>query len=822
MGDIESACWADSSCLAYTVESGFRTDENGVRRRLGPESGLCMKKVYVAGATAENTDCYVKQRLPFANRGQGYPTPPDPNHRNLAKTGSVGMWLASKVFTQVEAAAGTNFAPPAAAGGQTVVGERGSGYGVVGTMYIQLSDLLASATHMPVSNKVDVTFTLTRTGDANADGNVLFLDGKVTVNNQGEARSASRAEVSAGCHTIEDAAKCCRSSDGRSAFAGQRCVPGRFMLGNGLTSCEPLVSVVVADQLASSKVCPARSATRSSSGRVTLEAGRLYKLEHVVSSIGTKDRTFGVTYTYSSEAGSLASPKWLPEGAAVMSADVACRQPPVPVISAATEGARHRREAHESEGSRDEDQHSKPHTGGEGLTADAPFGLSVCKAGQYLDIPAETRASTLCSDAGLAAAAVDLCTAASGQHVCEGVFRTTVAPASPVTGAALSRLQRFPEDAADMTWDAARAMAANANTSRGSRLPTAAEVREVLAGQPYDDARVKGKHVWIPVVGLSGGKDWIQIGDERAGMSHEQEYGRLDSNDLRAPRFTGYTLLAYGDPKKEAGTCDAFCEAHGLFCEAGWEATANQCAGKKNTTGTRVVAKCPGDLPGLQRRAGCSRPSSVQMCRCATTKPGMHPVVPIRSCISDTGAVPGAPGWFLATPGADSCPSGAAAVPKAKCVAAALQAGANIGRTGENDLLEGAWGHTPPGCFVHAKATRAEIKPHFSSGSGKHGQGKSPKNVYQVVCERVGADKTCQRAFSGNAAYATDASKRWHPSSEQQAAFELAVPANLTGVDIHAGASPDASARASCYRLPVCHCERVGGDASTSCACAAF
>jgi len=47
-------------------------------------------------------------------------------------------------------------------------------------------------------------------------------------------------------------------------------------------------------------------------------------------------------------------------------------------------------------------------------------------------------------------------------------------------------------------------------------------------------------------------------------------------------------------------------------------------------------------------------------------------------------------------------------------------------------LTEGSWGHTPRGCFIHAKADYAAISPHFSDGV------RANDGRYQLVCEQGG------------------------------------------------------------------------------------
>ena len=90
--------------------------------------------------------------------------------------------------------------------------------------------------------------------------------------------------------------------------------------------------------------------------------------------------------------------------------------------------------------------------------------------------------------------------------------------------------------------------------------------------------------------------------------------------------------------------------------------------------------------------------------------------------------------YFLADAGQDFCPRGSTGVAKAQCIVAALAAGREVGRSGSSRLGLGTWAHTPPGCFVDVP--KHPLVPHFSSGTGRHGEGGYPNEEYQLACER--------------------------------------------------------------------------------------
>ena len=82
-----------------------------------------------------------------------------------------------------------------------------------------------------------------------------------------------------------------------------------------------------------------------------------------------------------------------------------------------------------------------------------------------------------------------------------------------------------------------------------------------------------------------------------------------------------------------------------------------------------------------------------------------------------------------------SCPVGTD-VPKERCFAAALAAGAQVGRSGKlPGLYEGTWGHTPRGCFIHSNYVHG-IEPHFSSGNGRN------NGDWEPVCEETASTGT--------------------------------------------------------------------------------
>ena len=89
--------------------------------------------------------------------------------------------------------------------------------------------------------------------------------------------------------------------------------------------------------------------------------------------------------------------------------------------------------------------------------------------------------------------------------------------------------------------------------------------------------------------------------------------------------------------------------------------------------------------------------------------------------------------------GANECPPGSTAISKAECLAAAQEALRNEGRVAHNRILqEGAWSHTPPGCFVFIKSHRDAVThpttpsriPQFSTGTGTN------DGSYQLVCKK--------------------------------------------------------------------------------------
>ena len=111
----------------------------------------------------------------------------------------------------------------------------------------------------------------------------------------------------------------------------------------------------------------------------------------------------------------------------------------------------------------------------------------------------------------------------------------------------------------DLTWDGMRARAAR----DGMRLPTAEEVRGILGRQPYP--AVFDKDTWIPVQGAGAGagaggaagqgvavaKDWVQIGDYRAGQSHTLQHGGYPEwGDISFHQpFRGYVMMLHAkDP----------------------------------------------------------------------------------------------------------------------------------------------------------------------------------------------------------------------------------------------------------------------------------
>ena len=85
--------------------------------------------------------------------------------------------------------------------------------------------------------------------------------------------------------------------------------------------------------------------------------------------------------------------------------------------------------------------------------------------------------------------------------------------------------------------------------------------------------------------------------------------------------------------------------------------------------------------------------------------------------------------YFLADAGQDFCPRGSTGVAKAQCIVAALAAGREVGRSGSSTLELGTWTHTPPGCFVDIP--KRSLVPHFSSGTGRHGEGGYPNEECQ-------------------------------------------------------------------------------------------
>ena len=97
------------------------------------------------------------------------------------------------------------------------------------------------------------------------------------------------------------------------------------------------------------------------------------------------------------------------------------------------------------------------------------------------------------------------------------------------------------------------------------------------------------------------------------------------------------------------------------------------------------------------------------------------------------GRLPSDAGYVLEEPGASGCSAGRVGVSPSNCIRAATSAGASVGRYDANtSLIEGSWGWTPRGCFVHAPppATgNVHISPHYSHGNGQN------NGDYQPVCQ---------------------------------------------------------------------------------------